>query len=68
MATTEELIKHRDDLTKARFQGARSVQFGERVVTFRSDAEMAALVVTLDRQIAGTSPITTVRITSSKGL
>lgn len=68
LETVEQLIKRRDALASARFQGARVVQFADRMVTFRSDAEMAQLIAILDRQIRGDTPVSTVRITSSKGL
>ena len=68
MATMEEMIWLRDELVTARFTGARILKFQDREVTMRSDAEMAALIASLDRQIGTATPITTVRITSSKGL
>lgn len=71
MAPLEELLSQRTELTKHRNSGQRAVQFGERRVEFKSDAEMQAAIAALDRDIAalqGRPAITTVRITSSKGL
>lgn len=70
--TLAELYKARDDLHKARFNdGARVVEWGERRIEYRSDAELRQAMVDIERQIReaeGRSPVTTIRITSSKGL
>lgn len=71
MATLTELMAWRDTLERARFSGHRTVRFGDREVTYRTDGEMAAALSDLERQIgaaSGTTPIRMIRISSSKGL
>lgn len=71
MATLDELISRRAALTKHRSSGVRAVQFADRRLEYKSDAEMQAAISALDREITAlqNNPIiTTVRITSSKGL
>lgn len=71
MATLAELLGQRSELEAARNGGLRALQDASgRRVEYKTDAEMATAIAALDRQIAALrgGPITTVRITSSKGL
>ena len=53
----------------ARYQGVRTVEYDGKRVTYASDAEMAAALGDLNRQITDTTArIAVVRIQSSKGL
>jgi len=64
-----QLTAWRDALMAARYQGVRTVEYDGKRVTYASDAEMAAALADLNRQIAGaTDRISVVRIQSSKGL
>lgn len=52
-----------------RYQGIRTVDYDGKRVTYATDAEMAAALGDLNRQITGTTArISVVRIQSSKGL
>jgi len=69
--TVEELVKARDSLLNARASGVREVQDqnGE-TITYKSDAQMAAALAALDRQIADATGRTTphtIRFQTSKG-
>jgi hypothetical protein len=44
--TLEEMIARRDALLAARFRGVRTVDVDGRRITYASDAEMAAAVLT----------------------
>ena len=72
MATLDELLSRREALAKLRASGSKSLRFGEREETFKSDGEMAAALADLDRQIAaarsGGAPVSMVRFNTSKGL
>lgn len=71
MATLAELQAQKAALEAARFGGLLTVQSEEERITYKSDAEMAAAIAAIDRQIvalSGTGRVTTVRISSSKGL
>ena len=69
MADLAQLTAWRDSLMAARYQGVRTVEYDGKRVTYASDAEMAAALGDLNRQITGTTArITVVRIQSSKGL
>ncbi|MFN3576507.1 MAG: phage head-tail joining protein [Tabrizicola sp.] len=69
MADLLQLTAWRDALMAARYRGARTVEYGGKRVTYASDAEMAAALADLNRQIAGaTDRISVVRIQSSKEL
>lgn len=70
MATVAELTDRLDKLRAARASGARSFQYGEKRVEYRSDAELAAAIADLEHQLAGERGIRihTIRITASKGL
>lgn len=71
MATLAELIVTRDALQRARFTGTLKVKSGEDEVTYKTDAEMKAALIDLERQITaagGSQRISVVRISSSKGL
>lgn len=75
MTTLAELIAMRDALEAARFRGVTSVAYtqgnGSRQVTYKSDADMKAALLDLNRKIAAASapagsPF--VSFTTSKGL
>lgn len=71
MAALADLIAMRDALERARFSGTRKVELGNSVLEYKSDAEMKAALVDLNRKIAAASapagsPFVT--FTTSKGL
>ncbi len=69
MADLAQLTAWRDALMAARYQCVRTVEYDGKRVTYASDAEMAAALGDLNRQItATTARIAVVRIQSSKGL
>lgn len=69
MADLAQLTVWRDALMAARYQGVRTIEYDGKRVTYASDAEMAAALADLNRQITGaTARIGVVRIQSSKGL
>lgn len=72
MATLDELLSRRDALRRLRADGVASLKTGDSQVDYRSDAELAAALADLDRQIAaarpGGSPVAVVRFNTSKGL
>jgi hypothetical protein len=71
MATLAELHDRLDSLRSIRAGGEREVQYGEDRVVFRTDAELAAAIDDLERQIAtasGARPVRMVRFSTSKGI
>jgi hypothetical protein len=72
MATVEELTAQLDALRTTRAQGAQIVRTADgRSVTYRSDAELVAAIVDIERQISaatGDVPVTTILVSASKGL
>lgn len=70
MADLAQLTAWRDALMAARYQGVRTVEYDGKRVTYATDAEMAAALGDLKRQISatGSQRISVVRIQSSKGL
>ena len=50
-----ELQTRLDALRDLRANGIREARFGEDTVAYKSDAEMAAAIADLERQIAGAS-------------
>lgn len=70
MATREELEARLEKLRKHRASGMRRVEFGDQRLEYRSDAELAAAIGDLERQLAGAAGahIHTVRVTATKGL
>lgn len=74
MATVQDLQAQLDALRAVRAGGEKRVRIrgpnGEQEVEFKSDAEMAAAIFDLERQInlAQGAKATTVRIFSSKGI
>ncbi len=71
MATLAEMTAWRSALERARYSGRRTVRFGDREVTYKSDSEMADALADLNRRIAeasGAGRIQAIRISSSKGL
>lgn len=72
MATLAQLQAWRAALEAARYAGVRIVESGDgRRVEYRTDAEMRTALADINRQIeaAGTSsPISMIRVSSSKGI
>ena len=70
MADLVQLTAWRDALMAARYQGIRTVEYDGKRVTYASDAEMAAALADLNRQMAMTGPqrVSVVQIRSSKGI
>jgi hypothetical protein len=70
MADLAQLTAWRDALMAARYQGVRTVEYDGKRVTYATDAEMAAALGDLNRQMSATGPqrISVVRIQSTKGL
>jgi len=70
MTTLSDLQAYLDKLLKARASGVNLVQHGEERVQYKTDAEMAAAIMDLERRIAAlqVGRITTIQISSSKGL
>lgn len=70
MTDLATLQAQRQKLAEVRAHGMRTVQYGDKKVEYRTDAEMRAALADLDRQIAQASGkrILQVRIASSKGL
>lgn len=50
--TAEQLEAMREALLAARYRGVRTVEYGEKRVTYAGDAEMAAALADLDRRLA----------------
>jgi DNA-binding IclR family transcriptional regulator len=71
MAALSDLVSWRDALIEARAQGVELVKHGDRKVRYRSDAEMAAAIRDLDRQIeaamAAGGTRAPIRVSTSKG-
>lgn len=69
MASLSDLHARLEALRATRAGGALKIREGEREVTYRSDAELAAAIADLERQIAAltTGRVHAVRIFSSKG-
>lgn len=71
MADLAQLIAWREALQGARFRGTKVVETADKKIEYKSDAEMAAALAELDRQInqaQSGNRITCIRIASSKGL
>ncbi len=70
MADLAQLTTWRDALMESRYKGVRTVEYGDKRVTYGSDAEMANALADLERRIVGASQghVSVVRIQSSKGL
>lgn len=69
MATVEELQAQRDRLKEIRGKGIASYEIGDRSLRYRSDAEIAAAIADIDRQIAAASatPVRRVVVGTTKG-
>ena len=70
MADLAQLTAWRDALMESRYKGVRTVEYGDKRVTYATDTEMANALADLERRIvgAGQSQVSVVRIQSSKGL
>jgi hypothetical protein len=71
MATVADLQAQLEALRASRAAGVRETRADGRVVVYGSDAEMAAAIADLQREIliaSGASMVHTVRVASTKGL
>lgn len=70
MATVAELQERLESLRAMRARGVRAVQQDGKRVEYSSDAELAAAIADLERQVAGGTGarVHTIRINASKGL
>ena len=71
MTALSDLTRMRDALERARFSGRRTVELGDRSITYKSDAEMKAALLDLNRKIAaasGPAGAPFVTFATSKGL
>lgn len=70
MADAAELAARLEALRKARASGVRKVKHGEREMEYRSDAELAAAIADLERQVAAASQVRakTIVFTMNKGV
>ncbi|GAA0599168.1 phage head-tail joining protein [Caenispirillum bisanense] len=70
MTDLATLQAQRQKLAEARATGMRTVQYGDKKVEYRTDAELRAALDDLDRQIAQASGkrVLRIRVASSKGL
>ena len=70
MATQAELLARLDKLRQQRASGTRAVQAGDKRVEYRPDAELAAAIADVERQLAeaGGQPVHTIVFSTSKGL
>jgi hypothetical protein len=68
--TVQELQARLEDLRKVRASGLRSAGYDGHQTEYRSDAELAAAIADLERQIAGYSrqPVRMVYVNASKGI
>jgi len=70
MPTLAELQTRLDNLRAARAEGVRRIEYADRRLEFRSDAEMATAIADLERQIfnlSGIASVRMVRFSTSKG-
>lgn len=68
MATQEELQIRLERLEAARASGILTVDYDGRRVTYRSDAELAAAIGYVRRQLETTARVTTIVLSTTKGL
>jgi hypothetical protein len=70
VATLSELQQRLETLRERRASAVAETEYDGRRVAYRSDAQLAAAIADLERQIAAltTPPVTTVRVAASKGL
>jgi hypothetical protein len=68
MASQETLQLWLDRLQAARASGVLTVEYGDRRVTYRNDAELAAAIADVSRQLRGPQQVHTVLFQTSKGL
>lgn len=62
MAELSTLQTQRDRLAEIRAKGLLSYRIGDREMRYKSDAELAAAIADLDRQIAAASGRTAVKV------
>lgn len=68
--TPEALLRYREALLRARYNGQRRVSYEGREVEFRSDSELRAAIADLERRLTaagGETRISQIRVISSKG-
>ncbi len=71
MADLTQLQAWKAALEAARYAGERSVQYGDKKVEYRTDAEMRAALADLNRQmdaVSGTPRVSMILTSSSKGI
>jgi hypothetical protein len=71
MATLAQLQAWKAALEAARYKGLRTVEYGDRKMEYRTDAEMRIALADLTRQIdaaSGSPSVSMIRISSSKGI
>ncbi len=70
MADLAQLTAWRDALMEARYKGVRTVEYGDKRVTYATDTEMANALADLERRIAsaGEGRVSILRVQSSKGV
>lgn len=71
MADLAQLQAWKASLEEARYAGERTVEYGDKKVEYRTDAEMRTALADLNRQIdaaSGASRIALIRVSSSKGI
>ncbi len=67
MTTLAQRQAQLDALKTARATGARSIQFAERKIEYKSDREMAAAISALEAEIAGQPRAKNIVVRSTKG-
>ena len=71
MVPLDELQARLDELRRVRAEGRQEIRSAKgRTVVYRTDAQLAAAIADLERQIAAltTPPVTTVLVAATKGL
>lgn len=69
--TLEQLKSQREALQTARFNGVLTIKAGDKLVTYKSDAELQAALADMDREIArqeGRPRARSIRTVCAKGL
>lgn len=70
MTDIATLLRQLEELKDARRTGARRIRFADRETEYRSDAELAAAIANLERELAaeqGLARPTSIVIRSNKG-
>jgi hypothetical protein len=66
----DELQTRLDELRRVRAEGRQEITTKGRTVVYRTDAQLAAAIADLERQISSLTitPVTTIRVAATKGL